>query len=648
MSVIYVVEEASAATGPWTAVLGSPFTTTSDVVSGLSASTAYYFRITAKDTVLGISSTPTVVGPVVTSASGAIESAQNSRISSSAATAVPPVGAITATNSGSAMIGVSLSSTMISSGLPSGTVVGQISVSTTGGAFSGSLSLGGANASSFAISGSNLVTAAVLSAGTYQITITATQAGAIGSPFTTSFSISTTPAQAAAVGYNTLTFGPSIVPLGTALRPFSFFGTVPVTPTQNPDGSLTLTTQSNGFGADLCTASFVNGATTWQNFSGVAFGGGCYAEAVMSQTGGNTNPGMSFWLNDIESMNGGSAGDLTGRHWPGQSADYGNWIEVDIAEFDAAGDSYGCGDHNWYGTASVFGDANTGSYPGFVSPVTPGTGIDWSKPHRYGWLWVPATGSAPAPTNILPNSSETGVAVGTPGTMPTGWDRSRIAGLSSQIVSIGSSGGFPYFDFRLFGTADGSDVHIWFCPINGFPAPASTSYSQTVSLAVVAGSAPANMYLDTDNLDSSGNYLGSAGLTGITLTGTLATYTNSVASSSSAARLNPQFGFFGPAAGTAVDVTFRISNPQLLEFSSGSGTQGYQKFYFDGVQVGTTLFWDQWSSSNPPPPVQGSSAYSVLDTRHVAFIFGIGNPARPVTVYSLSVWQASSANNLVK
>jgi len=40
--------------------------------------------------------------------------------------------------------------------------------------------------------------------------------------------------------------------------------------------------------------------------------------------GANVNPGMSFWLNDIESMNGGSVGDLTGRHWPGQASDYGN------------------------------------------------------------------------------------------------------------------------------------------------------------------------------------------------------------------------------------------------------------------------------------------------------------------------------------
>lgn len=276
------------------------------------------------------------------------------------------------------------------------------------------------------------------------------------------------PSPNVAVGYNTLTFGPAIQPLGTALRPFTFFGTVPGNPTQNPDGSITVTTPSTGFGADLCTASLVNGASTWQNFSGVAFGGGCYAEAVMSQTGGNVNPGMSFWCNDIESMNGGSVGDLTGRQWPGQPTGFGNWIEVDFAEFDASGNSYGCGDHNWYGTTSSVNDVNTGSYPGWVSPVTPGTNIDWAGPHAYGWLWVPAT----------------------------------------------------------------------------------------------------------------------------------------------------------------------------------STTQGYQKFYFDGVQVGQTLLWNKWSSSQVPPPVQGSTAYNVLDTRHIAIIFGCGSAARPLTVHSLSVWQATDANNI--
>lgn len=455
------------------------------------------------------------------------------------------------------------------------------------------------------------------------------------------------PPQAAAVGYNTMTFGPAVQPLGTALRPFSFFGTVPGTPTSNADGSITITTPSTGFGADLCTAGLKNGATTWPDFHGIAFGGGCYAEAVMSMQGANVNPGMSFWLNDIESMNGGSVGDLTGRQWPGQATGFGNWIEVDIAEFDASGDSYGCGNHNWYGTASAFNDANTGSYPGFVSPVTPGTGIDWSKPHRYGWLWVPATGGSTTSTNVLPNSNETGAVVGTPGTLPTGWDFSRINGLSFQVVATGTSGGNPSIDIRVFGTADGSsDINLFLCPKTGFTATPSTQYNFVVGLAVVAGTLPGNPVLDVDNLQSNGNYIGSTTGSGLTLTSTPTDFTLPLATTSNTGLFNCQVAFFGPASGTAVDFTLRIVFPRMLQLSAPTSASGYQKFFFDGVQVGTTMFWNQWSSSETPPPVQGSTAYNVLDTRHVAFIFGCGDPARPVTVHSLQVWQASSANNI--
>jgi hypothetical protein len=653
MSVIYFVEEALASSGPWIAVSGSPFSTTTDVVGGLSASTAYYFRITAKDTVLGITATPTVVGPVVTSASGAIESAQNTRLSSSAATTVPPVGVITAISSSAGITGITLSSTMVLSGATSGTVVGQIGVTMTGGTFNGTLSVGGANASNFSIVGSNLVTVGALSNGTYQITLTATQPGASNSPFTSPFTISVqpaVPAPASAVGYNTLTFGPAVQPLGTNLRAFSFFGTVPGNPTQNADGSITITTPSTGFGADLCTAGLKNGASTWPDFQGIAFGGGCYAEAVMSMQGANVNPGMSFWLNDIESMNGGSVGDLTGRHWPGQASDYGNWIEVDIAEFDASGDSYGCGNHNWYGTASSFADANTGSYPGFVSPVTPGTGIDWSQPHRYGWLWVPATGgNIGFNDNIMPNSNETGAVVGSPGTLPNGWNFSRLNGLSYQVVAIGTSGGNPSIDIRLFGTANGSsDINMFLCPINGFTATPSTQYNFVVGLAVVGGSLPGNPVLDVDDFRSvgTGDYITSTTGPGLTVTSTATDFTLPVKTTSDTAGINCQVAFFGPSAGTSVDFTLRIVFPRVSQLSAPTSANGYQKFFFDGVQVGTTLFWNQWSSSETPPPQQGTTAYNVLDTRHVAFIFGCGDPARPVTVHSLSVWQASTTNNL--
>jgi hypothetical protein len=82
--------------------------------------------------------------------------------------------------------GVSLSNTSFQGGAASGTVVGTISVamSPTTPAFSGTLSLGGANASSFQIVGSNLETNGTVPAGSYQLSIVAVENGAAGSPFT--------------------------------------------------------------------------------------------------------------------------------------------------------------------------------------------------------------------------------------------------------------------------------------------------------------------------------------------------------------------------------------------------------------------------------------------------------------------------------
>jgi len=85
--------------------------------------------------------------------------------------------------------GIALSASSFKFRAPVGTVVGAVSVQATGGTFTGTLSLGGTNAADFALSGGNLVTVGDLLPGTYAITVTATESGATGSPFTQSFSI---------------------------------------------------------------------------------------------------------------------------------------------------------------------------------------------------------------------------------------------------------------------------------------------------------------------------------------------------------------------------------------------------------------------------------------------------------------------------
>jgi hypothetical protein len=112
----------------------------------------------------------------------------------------------------------------------------------------------------------------------------------------------------------------------------------------------------------------------------VAFGGGGYFQATMKFAGP-----ASFWANDIENMNGVSAG-IGPNQWAGQASGYGDWMEADFAEFDSTG-VYGFALHNWYGRVGS-GDGTSTLNSG--SPVYP-AGADYTKPNTYGFLWVPAT-----------------------------------------------------------------------------------------------------------------------------------------------------------------------------------------------------------------------------------------------------------------
>jgi len=108
---------------------------------------------------------------------------------------------------------VALSNNSITAG-PSGSVVGTVSVATTpGGEFSGSLALSGADAASFQLVGPTLETSGVVGAGTYHITVTATQAGATGSPLAQAetITISSVPITLASVtlSNNSIAAGPT-------------------------------------------------------------------------------------------------------------------------------------------------------------------------------------------------------------------------------------------------------------------------------------------------------------------------------------------------------------------------------------------------------------------------------------------------------
>lgn len=358
------------------------------------------------------------------------------------------------------------------------------------------------------------------------------------------------PSQAAAVGYTTQTYGPLLVvgtnpmvsPLqaGTNWQPFNFFGTGwnAYGVTTNADGSITIPANTiDGFGAQISTAAFQSTPSPY--IQGTAFGGGFYAEVTMAFAINPTTGGPAFWANDIESMAGGSAGDLTLRHWPGQVRNFGDWIENDIAEFDAnvAANQYGISMHNFFGPSSEFSGQTFQSGDQTVNA---------------GNLYSQTVSTCVTGTNTPPTGTGTGIVDGT-----CRWN----------FVSVAPSGNAGVGNTSTLGS--GSKITF----------PAGTDLTKQHKYGAL----------------------------------------------------------WVPATAT---------------------TQGYMKYFFDGVQVGNTCTWNQYNANLGPPPVDnsnpcgGSSAYSVMDTRHMALILGNGttvsgqNPG-PVTVYSVNVWQSSAANNIV-
>jgi hypothetical protein len=244
------------------------------------------------------------------------------------------------------------------------------------------------------------------------------------------------PAAAAAVGYNTLTFNSTV--LGKGWFPFEFFGSKQPagSAVQNPDGSIFLSGKSGtSFGGTLSSALATSAAPY---FTGVAFGGGGYFEATLSFTGQGNGPyangGPAFWAEDIEHMSADSNINPQHVQWPGsdrpwsssttyaidaivshggyywisavngnvgntpkngssQWQPYQSWIEVDFMEYDAGKYLYQNGIGHW---ATFPGGSFSTSNPyqgarNCRGCVAVPTGTDFSKPHRYGCLWVPAT-----------------------------------------------------------------------------------------------------------------------------------------------------------------------------------------------------------------------------------------------------------------
>lgn len=174
-----------------------------------------------------------------------------------------------------------------------------------------------------------------------------------------------------------------------------------------------------------------------------------------------------------------------------------------------------------------------------------------------------------ARTNGIRNNSMQGAVAGTPGTRPTNWGAPTLAGLTTQIVGIGTVAGIDYIDIRLFGTTTGTT--FTFCnpeAAGQIAAAQGQAWTSSFFLAVVGGSTAGLTLLRTLILESD------AALATVTsgpssdlrpvLTSTLSrialTYT---LPSATAAWVSTRINGTVAAIGAVVDLTLRIGWPQL-------------------------------------------------------------------------------------
>jgi hypothetical protein len=224
---------------------------------------------------------------------------------------------------------------------------------------------------------------------------------------------SNAPPQAAAVGYSTNTFSEGFSQenvdfleerrTGKAWYFWNFWSTIV------PSTALEL--KSNGVGSLVAVNGIINGqiATATLNdkkpshFVGTAFGGGAYFEATMAfdpedvVRGGPESGCPTFWTMAIEALT-----RHGWDHWPGQPIEFEEYIEMDFMEYGFASHGepknfYGTDMHHFYGIfAKTCKDNAFCGYSrvsGARTEVSAKT--DFTRYHRYGYLWVPATDTTP-------------------------------------------------------------------------------------------------------------------------------------------------------------------------------------------------------------------------------------------------------------
>jgi hypothetical protein len=167
-------------------------------------------------------------------------------------------------------------------------------------------------------------------------------------------------------------------------------------------------------------------------------------------------------------------------------------------------------------------------------------------------------------TNSIRNNTMQGAVAGTPGTLPTNWFFATAAGITSEVVSIGTANGIAFLRFRVSGTPSSTSSSRFECEsLTGVAAANGQSWTSSVYLKLHSGA--------QSNLGIAHRVLGrSSGFTGFNLvesTITLASSFQRSAITTTHANANIIYTTtdlnFTFTSGQAVDCTLDIGLPQL-------------------------------------------------------------------------------------
>ena len=171
-------------------------------------------------------------------------------------------------------------------------------------------------------------------------------------------------------------------------------------------------------------------------------------------------------------------------------------------------------------------------------------------------------------TNSISNNTAVGAVAGTPGTLPTSWQKAEAASLTFNVVGSGIDSGVDYVDIRLSGTASASSTNaIQFSQNSQISAGNGQAWTNSAYLKIVAGSTSGVNSIKLAWEERSGAFLASQASPALTIatTGSFSTCRQS----HSATNANASTTFvkpivqFTPISGQVIDMTIRIGLPQM-------------------------------------------------------------------------------------